>query len=162
MAAIHWTQVQADEQAASSARSLRRYFVRLVVLTSVSCALLVLSVVGVSRIFLSDPSQPALRLEALPAGVSVSVAAPKVVRHAGYVVVTGALVNRTANALTHVQAVVDLLDGDRHTLRTETAMVERDRIGPGQASGFQLAMVDVHGAAGYRLRFKKLYGSEIN
>ncbi len=153
---------KASDQKASDALSLRRYFVRVVVLTFVGCTLLVLSVIGVSRIFLSDAPQPTLRLEALPAAASVSVTNPNVARHAGFVVVTGGLVNRTTMALNHVQAVVDLLDTDRHTLRTETAMVERDSIAPGQATGFKLAMADVHGASAYRLHFKKLYGSDIN
>ncbi len=156
------TQEQIVENSASQPLSLRRYFRRLVVLTAVGSTLLVLSVIGISRIFLNDRQSPALQMDSAPTGVQILAAAPKINRHAGFVVVKGNLVNRTPASLDKVEAVVDLLDGDRHTLTTQTAMVERDSIAPGQAADFQLEMADVPAAKAYRLRFKKLYGSELN
>ena len=156
------TQEEIVVQSVPRPKSLRRYFRRLVLLTFAGSVLLVLSVVIGSRFFLSDPQSPALRLDAAPAGTMATAVAPKIVRHVGFVVVTGRLVNRTGASLDRVEAVVDLLDGDRRTLSTQAAMVERDSIAPGQAASFQLAMVDVPEAQAYRLRFKKLYGSDIN
>jgi len=153
---------QIAEIAESQPQSLRRYFRRLVLVTSVGAALLALSVIGVSRLFLNDRQAPALQMESAPSGVEVSAAAPKVERRVGFVEVRGNLVNRTPASLDKVEAVVDLLDADRNTLSTQTAMVERDSIAPGQAANFQLEMADVPAAKAYRLRFKKLYGSELN
>ena len=153
---------QIVEIAEPQPQSLRRYFRRLVLLTSVGCALLVLSVIGISRLFLGDRQAPVLKMESGPSGVEVSAAMPKVVRRVGFVEVRGNLVNRTPASLNKVEAVVDLLDADRNTLSTQTAMLECDSIAPGQAANFQLEMADVPAAKAYRLHFKKLYGSELN
>lgn len=154
--------IQAEEPQIQRPAALRRYFVRLVVGTLAVCTLLVLTVIGIFSVRLNSHEAPALRLDSAPTGATVFAARPKIVRHLGFAVVTGHVLNRTAASLDHVEAAVDLLDAERHVLASQSAMIDRESIAPGQSAGFQVEMPDAPQAKSYRLHFRKLYGADLN
>ncbi len=154
-------QLAAEEQVLAP-RSVRRYFHHVLLATFAGSAVLVLSVIAAFSPYLTDRQASTLQLEAPPAGVAVLASAPSVARRVGYVVIAGSVVNRAPATLVRVEAVVDLLDADRRTLSTQTAMIDRDSIAPGQASRFQLVMPDEPVAKAYRLHFKRMYGADLN
>ncbi len=139
----------------------RGYFVRLAALTLLGSALFMASVVGISRLFLNDGLAPSLRLESISGGATVPSAAPKVIRKLGFVAVTGRLANGTSRPLDRLEAVVDLMDRDGRIVRSGSALVERDRVAPGQETAFQVDMPDEPRAAAYRIRYKTLLGPDL-
>ena len=166
---LRWEQVAAPQKAeeavvkrAAHANSFSQYFRRLVAVTFAGSAVIVFTVIGLSSYFLRDQRMPVLPAESLPAGAVVSAKSPHIVRRLGYLVVTGSVMNRSAKSLSRVEAVLDLLAADRHTLHSESAMVESDSVAPGSSSTFRLAMADAPNAAAYRLRFRRLNGSDLN
>ena len=138
------------------------YFRRLATMTLVASVAIVFSVVGITSYILHDRSMPALSPDSLPAGAVVAALSPHIVRKLGFVVVTGSLVNRSAKSLQRVEAVVDLLGADRHTLKSQSALVDLDSVAPGRSSAFRLAMADSSSATAYRLRFRNLNGTDLN
>jgi hypothetical protein len=142
-------------------RSLRAYYRRLLLVTFAVSALAVAAVIGASTLALSDRQAPPLRLSEVAAGRAISVAAPAVSRRVGFVTVSGSLVNRSGSPLERVESVVDLLDAQQHTLGSASAMIDRDRIDPGQPSRFQVELPDKTAATSYRLRFRTLYGTDL-
>ena len=149
-------------QAVPITNSLKRYYYRVSAITLAIASLLIVTVITTFNFILADHVGPTLKVDTATRGIAISSLEPTVVRHLGYVAVSGKLLNRTPNSLRHVEAVVDLLDASRNTLRTQSAMVEREAIAPGQKSSFQLEMKDEPGATSMRLRFKNLYGSYLN
>jgi hypothetical protein len=141
--------------------SLRSYFRKLIAVTAAGSTLLIGVGIGVSSVYLNSGQARPLQLESVEAGTTVSAEAPQAVRSVGFVRVSGNLVNRSDVSLDKVEAVVDLLDGEKRTLRTESALVARNQIEPGQASGFSVEMHDDPAAAAYRVRFKQLYGEAL-
>ncbi|HLJ55550.1 MAG TPA: FxLYD domain-containing protein [Chthonomonadaceae bacterium] len=150
-----------DDEERERARAAARYFRCVALATLAGCAVLVLSVIGFSRLRLDAGSAPALALDSAPNSGAIQ-STPYVVRHAGYVVVSGMMVNRTARPQERLEAVVELLDSNRRALATQSAMVDRDAIAPGEGTSFQLAMADVPAARAYRIHFKRLFGPDVN
>jgi hypothetical protein len=148
-----------DDEERAQARAAARYFRRLTLATMAGSAILVLSVIGVSRLVLADRAST-LALDSAPASSAIA-ALPSAVRHAGYVVVSGTMTNRSARPLDRVEAVVDLLGADRRLLASQSAMVDRDRLAPGEGSSFHLAMSDVPTATEYRIHFRRLLGADL-
>lgn len=140
----------------------QRRFRRLVALSAAGSTVLAFAAVGITSFLLRDRSMPALRQDSLPAGAVVATPSPHIDRRLGFVIVTGSVVNRSAKSLKRVEAVVDLLAADRHTLQSQSAMIDMDTVSPGRTSTFQLTMTDSLRATAYRLRFRKLNGMELN
>lgn len=161
LATPHASDASTDEGPVKTA-SLRGYLKRLIARTLIGTAAVVLLVIGLFSLVLNGAQEPPLSLDSTPAGTVASAVAPKVVRHLGFVSVTGKMVNRSSATLDKVAVVVDLLDSNRRTLRTQSAMVALDKIAPGQATGFQCEMADDPKANAYRLHFKTLFGEDIN
>ena len=154
-------QVEAAEPQVQDPAKLRRYFRVVVAVTVAASSLLVLTVVGAFSLLLNGRQPSALRLE--PAsGVSISAPAPKLYRRLGYAIVSGSLVNRTARSLDNVEADVDLLDGEQHVIRSQSAMIDRGSIAPGQSANYTVEMADAPQAKSCRLHFKQLYGDDLN
>jgi len=139
------------------AASLRGYFYRLTATTVAGVILVCLIVMALSAHLLRNQQGPALQLDSISGSGVLAVGTPVVVRKLGFVTVTGTLVNRTAISQTGVEVVVDLLDTQRNTLSSQSALVDRDKIGPGERSSFRIEMVDAPAAAAYRLRFTSLH-----
>jgi len=137
--------------------SLRAYFHRLTAATVAGAILVCLIVVAVSGLLLRDQHGPALRLDSVTGSDILAVGTPKVVRKLGFVTVTGTVVNRSSATKADVEAVVDLMDHKRNVLSTHSALVERDKMGPGEESSFRIEMADVPDASAYALRFRPLH-----
>ena len=138
------------------------YVRRLVVATTLGSATALCAVLGVSSHCLGEHKLQALQFDAATSGKSVFAGQPMIERRVGFVIVSGTMVNRTHRPLKQVEAVVDLLDANRHPIRTETAMIDRAAVAPGSASSFRLEMTDSPAAAAYRLRFRKISGVDLN
>ena len=140
---------------------LRPYFRRLITFTIAGSIGLVLTVVAGSSLVLNGREPAALRLDAVPSVAAMRVSTPKAGRRVGYVSVTGDIANRSAGKLGRVEVVVDLLDRENRALRTQSAMVARDLLAPGESSTYQLVMPDDQRATAYRVHFRKLYGAPL-
>ena len=165
---IRWDEISAPEehesvlqQEVKASLSLRPYFRKVIALTLAGSSILVLTVVGVTSVKLDGGQPAALQLESVPEGTQAAAATPRVIRRVGYVTVAGSVTNRTAATLDRVEAVVELLDRERHALRSESSMIARNSIAPGQISAFQVEMADDPRAVAYRFHFKKLYGADL-
>ena len=166
---LRWSEVAASQpeeqpvpQEVPVGPSLRAYFWRLTAWTLIGASLLVLTVIWAFSSFLNGHPGATLQFEPLPAGTKAAVVSPASVRRVGYILVTGSLLNRTNQTLSKVEAVVELFDADRHTLRSESAMVVRETVAPGQMSPFDVTMADDPRAVGYRIQFKKLLGAPLD
>jgi hypothetical protein len=131
------------------------------VVTLSGAALLVLAVIGAFTLFLNGGQAPPLRLESVSAGATAAASSPIISRPVGFIVVSGSLVNKGVRPLDHAEAVVDLLDAGRRTLRSQSAMLVRDEVAPGQQSDYRVEMADDLQAAALRVRFKRLNGPEL-
>ncbi len=73
-------------------------------------------------------------------------------RRLGFVTVSGSL--RSTKALDNTEAIVELLDRNRHTLRVERALVARNIAGA--SAPFQVLLPDDERASAYRIYFQPL------
>jgi hypothetical protein len=165
---IRWEQVAdpevcdaPDAGAEAQSPSLRAYYRRVVALTLAVSGLFVLLVVGVSSVSLIGLPAPGLRLDSALSGATLAAKPPTVSRRLGFVSVSGSVTNKSARTLDNVEAVVDLVGADGKLLRTQSAILDGDRVDPRQTASFRVEMADVPGAAAYRLRFRKLFGGEL-
>jgi hypothetical protein len=166
---IRWDEIAAPVESETSVcgqpernPSSPAYFRRLIILTLLGSALLCFAVIAVTTFLLSDRQSPGLRLESGPASGLLTSCAPTAVRRLGFVTVTGVVVNRSSDSQSHIEAIVDLLDGKRKTLSSQSAMIQRESVAPGQQSSFRLEMADNPSAAAYRIRFRKLNSIDLN
>ena len=165
---LRWEEIVAPEireaivpEAVEKPAGLRMYFRRVALLTLACSALVALAVMGVFGFLLRGHESPALRPYTAASGAQVAAGYPAVVRRVGYVTVSGSVLNRTKGSLRSVEAVVDLLDTKQRTVLSASAMVNREQIAPGQASSYQVAMLDSPKATGYRVRFRQLFGPDL-
>lgn len=117
----------------------------------------------VRKLALSAPALPALVKIETPA--LAQIAAPTSLqseRRLGFLSVTGEVVNQTANPLTHVEAVLELMDADGRVVQTASSVVEFDPIPARGKSGFNIATPDSPNVAAYRVQFRELLGRNLN
>lgn len=92
----------------------------------------------------------------------VTLQTASAVRHLGFVTVTGNALNRFNDRLPRVEAVVELLDRQNHTLQVESSLVAFDPLPPGETAPFRVEVPDSAQAVAYRVRFKQLLGASLN
>jgi hypothetical protein len=95
-------------------------------------------------------------------GTQVRLVDSSVERNLGFVTVTGNLHNLSARPLSHVEAVVELLDPQGGTVKMESALIGQDTLAAGENAPFRVEMEDNAHAVGYRVHFRKLLGSSLN
>ena len=102
-----------------------------------------------------------LKLESSPnSNFPVSLSSATVERKLGYISVFGSAESESAANLTHVEAVVELLDANRHTLKVESGLVEFDPLPSNQAAPFHVELSDNPNAVSYRVRFRQMAGTK--
>jgi len=79
----------------------------------------------------------------------------------GYVTVYGDVENHTNKTLRNVEAVVELLDSQRHVVGVDSAVTEIAALRPGEESPFRVQSLQPNGVAAYRVRFRQLLGPSI-
>ncbi len=80
------------------------------------------------------------------------------VRKLGYLSISGNAVNDSRTNLSHIEAVVELLDAKNHILATESSLIESNSFISGQAAPFQVEVSDNPKAIAYRVRFRQMSG----
>lgn len=139
----------------------RRFRTVLVAFSRVS--LFALAVVGAWTLLQAAWKTPDLHLTpASASGGQVTLASASAERQLGYVTVSGSVQNHAQNRLAQVEAVVELLDRQNHTVKVESALVAFDPLPPGETSPFRVEVPDTDRAVAYRVRFKKLLGGALN
>ena len=88
----------------------------------------------------------------------VSLDSATSVRKLGYLSISGNAVNDSRTNLSHIEAVVELLDAKNHILTTESSLIESHSFVSGQTAPFQVEVIDNPQAIAYRVRFRQMAG----
>ncbi len=115
------------------------------------------------RVFLSDttPSSlkrvdsPILTRLVLPSNLQAE-------RRLGSLEVSGEVVNQTADALSHVEAVVELMDAEGKVVQTANSLIVFDPLPARGQSSFKVSLSDNPSAVGYRVQFREMMGRNLN
>ncbi len=127
---------------------------------SVLCGL---AVVGAASVVTALRPAPGLRLVPAQSSQSkASLASASIERRLGFVSVSGSVLSHNHQPLAKVEAVVELLDAQNHTVQVESGMVAFDPLPPDEAAPFHIEVTDVPQAVAYRVRFRQLDGLCLN
>ncbi len=117
----------------------------------------------VQKFVLSTPTLPALI--ALETPVLAKLALPlnlQTERRLGFLNVTGEVVNQTESPISHVEAVVELVDSAGRVVQTSSSLVEFDPLPARGKSGFNISLQDRANASSYRVQFREMLGRNLN
>ena len=139
-------------------RTRKRFVVGLAV------ALLVGTMTGVvaQKTLTAIRPAPELQLEKEMTSGDIALGSASLERKLGFITVTGDAASRATRNLPRVEAVVELRDAQRHTLRVESALIGLPTLAAGDTAPFQVEMPDDSRAVSYRVRFRQMAGASLN
>lgn len=121
-----------------------------------------LAVIGAASLMPDRTSSSLHLLASNAAEARASLVSASSLRRLGFVSVTGSVLSHDRNALPKVEAVVELLDAQNHTVQVESGMVAFDPLPAGVDAPFHIEVTDVPQAVAYRIRFRQLDGVCLN